>query len=229
MWNFKRDIYKQENELQVVVLQPFDYIIVTFQYTPPIGQDYDLDTITTFRYPSSVLSGTTLDNTIGFIPGTGVVGCGATSGANVPSGSNYTNGYLFWGGDDVNQTVSGTFGESVVISFKNLEISGITTSPDIIADLYAGWHSRTNVNNVTDPYPINIKYETFIGGVISKEIVGAVVTNRFVSTGTPVSPPQVSNLTQIISGKCGQGVDIKRKVASISFNLFTKVANVTFY
>lgn len=221
MRNFKKEIYKESILDNIQILDPFDYIIVTFQYTPPTGSDYDLDTLTTFRYPNSVLSGTQSNNTVGFIPGTGVIGCGA--GSAVPTTGNINTSYLYFGGDDVGQSQQGTFGESVLISFKNLETSGITTSSDIIVDMYAGWHSGTS------SYAINIKYETFIGGTISKEIVNGVTTNRFISTGVSVLPPQISPYTNIVTGNCGTGVDIKRKVASISFNLITKVSNITFF
>ena len=201
-------------------LDPFDYIIVTYQYNPPIGQDYDLDTLTTFRYPTSTLAGSTSSNTTGFIPGTGVVGCGAST--NIPIGSNYDTAYIYFGGDDVGQSVDGSFGESVVINFKNLENSGTLTSNNIIAELFSGWHSGTSV------YPISIKYETFIGGVISKEIVGGITTNRFVSTGTVVAAATISNPINIITGSCSSGVDIKRNVASISYNTITASASINF-
>lgn len=226
MWNFKKEIYKTSNktaESVTVALDPFDYIIITYQYTPPLGEDYDLDTLSTFRYSDSTLAGTNSNNTTGFIPGTGVVGCGVGGDGNIPIGSNFNNGYLFWGQDDVNQYIDGTYGESVIINFKNLELSGITNNPDIILDLYAGWHSGTIL------YPINIKYETFIGGTLSNEIVNGITTNRFVTTGTSVSTPQISNNINVPIGTCQQGVDIKKKVASIHYNLITNVSNIIFY
>jgi hypothetical protein len=102
----------------VVILDPFDYIIVTYQYNPDSGQDYDLDTMTTLRYPTSTITGVSMSNTLGFITNTGLVGCGSPFGATIPEG-NINNAYLAFGGDDVVQTVAGAFGESVVINFKN--------------------------------------------------------------------------------------------------------------
>ena len=233
MFSLKKSIYKTRRiEESVVELDPFDYIIVTYQYTPPQGSDYDLDTITTFRYPTSTLTGTSASGLTGFIPGTGKVGCGTGNGnpdSVVPSGTTINTAYMVYGGDDSGQSIAGTFGESVVINFKNLDNANITTSDDIIVELYAGWHSGT-----IGPYPITVKYETFIGGTISREVVGGVTTNRYVTTGTSVSSPQISPPIQIIRGICGSGIEskangIKRHVASINYNLTTKVANVTFY
>lgn len=227
MNNFKRNIYKT-SESDVIILDSFDYIIVTYQYTPPSGEDYDLDTITALRYQSDTLSGTTSNNILGTLNNLPTTGC---------SGRFFTpntvsviqDSYLAWGGDDNIQTQEGTFGESVVINFKNLgttETGGIVTSNEVVVDLYAGWHSGTTL------YPINVKYETFIGGVISREIVSGIETNRFVTTGTSVSSPQISNLKNITLGICSAGIDgvnAKQKVASVFFNLLTKVARVEFY
>lgn len=221
--------YTVNVEAEAVELDPFDYIIATYQYDPPT--DYDLDTITTFRYPSSTLSGTNSNSISGFIPETGVVGCGTGKGSPdsvVPNGTNINTAYLVYGGDDVGQSVAGTFGESVVINFKNLKDANITTSPDVVVELFAGWQSGP-----VDSYPITIKYETFIGGTISREVVDGVTTNRYVSNGTSVSTPQISPPIEVIRGLCSAGIEsssngIKSKVASINFNLDTKVASVTF-
>jgi len=206
---------------QTVVLNNFDYIIVTYQYNPPTGLDYDLDTLTTFRYPTSTLSGTTSSNTTGFITGTGVVGCGAST--VIPIGRTFNNSYLYFGGDDAGQTVDGAFGESVVINFKNLANSGLLTSDDVIAELFAGWHSGPSV------YPISIKYETFIGGTISRYITpGGVITNRFISDGTVVVAATISDPINVIPGSCTTGVNTKRRMASISYNVVTDVASISF-
>ena len=226
MRSFKKNIYKtSESDSNIIILNPFDYIIVTYQYTPPSGQDYDLDTITALRYQSDTLSGTTSDNILGTLNNLPTTGCpGRFFTPNTISV--IKDSYLAWGGDDNVQTKEGTFGESVVINFKNLELSNITTSNDVVVDLYAGWHSGTTM------YPINVKYETFTGGIISREIVNSVETNRFVTTGTSVSSPQISNLKNITAGSCSAGVDgvnAKQKVASVFFNLLTKAARVEFY
>lgn len=236
MNRFKRNIYKT-SESQTVILDPFDYIIVTYQYTPPSGEDYDLDTITALRYQSGILSGTTSNNILGTLNNLPTTGC---------SGRFFTpntisviqDSYLAWGGDDNIQAQEGTFGESVVINFKNLgttETGGIVTSNDVVVDLYAGWHSGTIL------YPINIKYETFIGGVITREIVGGLETNRFVvdatvqnpgGTRVPITLSESPTPKNITSGNCSAGVDgsnAKQKVASVFFNLLTKVARVEFY
>ena len=209
---------------QTTVLSAFDYIIVTYQYAPPTGQDYDLDTLTTFRYPDSTLSGNYSSSTTGYVAGTGVVGCGTPSPSNVipTSGANMNTSYLFWGGDDNSQSVDGTYGESVVINFKNLETSGLLAETNVIAELFAGWHSGP-----AGAYPISIKYQTFIGGTISYEVIGGIQTNRFVSTGTVVAAA-TSVPISVISGNCGTGVSIKRNMASITYNTSTNAATVTF-
>ena len=233
-----------------VPLNPFDYIIVTYQYTPPLNHDYDLDTLSTFRYATGTLAGGGASTITGFIPGTGVVGCGTlASGADtgiglgywgtIPNGVNINSTYMLFGGDDSGQVGTGTFGESIVINFKNLDIANITTSDDIVVELFAGWHSRgdenyNDINFVNNPYPITIKFETFIGGVVSREIVGGITTNRYVTTGTSISGPQVSEPKEITPGSCGTGIqgdpnNFKQHVGSISYNLTTKVASVTFY
>lgn len=216
--------YPDEN---VVVLDPFDYIILTYQYTPPLGEDYDLDTLSTFRYPSSTLSGINASTTVGVIPGTGVVGCGASSQAadtTIPINVPINTAYMVYGGDDVDQTgTTSQFGESIVVNFKNLKDAGITTSPDVVVELFAGWQAGPS------DYPITVKYETFIGGTISLETVGGVISNRYVSTGTPVSAAQVSLPIPVPIGYCGNGVDIKKNVTSIFFNLDTKVSSVVFH
>ena len=207
---------------ETVILNNFDYIIITYQYNPPTGVDYDLDTLTTFRYPTSTLAGSSSSNTTGFIPGTGVVGCGA--GTIVPPTGTLNSAYLYFGGDDVSQSVDGAYGESVVINFKNLSTSGLLTSNDVIAEGFAGWHSGT-----AGPYPISIKYETFIGGTITRYTTpGGVLTNRFVSDGTVVAAATISDPINAITGNCGAGVDVKRRMASIAYNVLTDAASITF-
>jgi len=234
-----------------ILLSPFDYIIVTYEYNvptnpplpaPQIVYDYDLDTISTLKYPSSTITGATSATIAGFIPDTGVVGCGtgnAGDDAVVPSGTTINTAYLVFGGDDAGQSVAGSFGESVVINFKNLEDSGIL-DPDeniIIVELYAGWHSQKEDGILvpTEPYPINIKYETFIGGDITNYVLPPIPpgtpTNRYISDGTPSDPATNSAPITVISGVCNAGVtgiDPKRKMGSITYNRTTKVALITF-
>jgi hypothetical protein len=208
----------------VIILDPFDYIIVTFNYTPPLSQDFDLDSLTAIRPTNSVLSGGLSSvPPLGILPSTQIVGCG-TGNFSSPPQTTSQNSFLFWGGDDNNQNQDGTFGESVVINLKNLKNSGITTLSEVDIDLFAGWHS--NPNSV---YPITLKYETFTGGTITKEIVNGVTTNRFVTTGQSISRPQISNPINIISGTCGEGVDIKRKIGTIRCNLLTGDASISFF
>ena len=209
---------------QTTVLTAFDYIIVTYQYNPPVGVDYDLDTLTTFRYPNATLAGSTSSNTTGYVAGTGVVGCGTPSPSNVipTSGANMNTSYLYWGGDDNSQSVDGTYGESVVINFKNLETSGLLSQTNVIAELFAGWH-----DGPAGAYPISIKYQTFVGGTISPEVVGGITTNRFVSTGTVVAAA-TSIPISVISGNCSSGVSVKRNMASIAYDTITNAATVTF-
>ena len=205
---------------ETVILNNFDYAIITYQYNPPAGQDYDLDTFTGLRYSTSVLAGTNATDTTGLIPGTGLVGCGAPNAS--PAGGNENTSYLYFGGDDVGQEVDGTYGESVIINFKNLAASGLLTSNDIVAEGFGGWFSGTTA------YPASIKYETFIGGVISREVVGGIETNRFVSTGTVVAAATISDPINIISGGCGIGVSIKRRMFSIAYNVLTDAASISF-
>lgn len=217
-----------------VPLEPFDYMIITYQYNPPQGSDYDLDTLSTFRYANSgPITGATMAETAGFIPGTGTAGCGGDpcggDNSTMPLGSTINTAYMVYGGDDVDQSLDGTFGESIVVNFKNLKDANITTSNEIVVELYAAWQSGT-----LGPYPITLKYETFIGGTISQQVVGGVTTKRYVSTGIPVSGPQVSPEKQLTRGTCGSGVNgpsnnYKQHVASINYNLVTKVSSVIFH
>lgn len=215
-----------------VPLEPFDYIIFTYQYEPPQGVVYDLDTISTFRYAnSSPITGSTAASIQGFIPGTGVAGCGCipaySDNTTIPSNVNINSAYMVYGGDDSGQQTAGSYGESVVINFKNLKDANITTSNDIVVELYAGWHSNTA------SYPITLKYETFIGGIVSQEVVNGITTNRYVTTGTSVSSPQVSPPKTITKSNCTnggvEGTLAKQHVASINYNLVTKVASVIFH
>jgi hypothetical protein len=222
---------------QTVVLAPFDYIIVTYQYTPPVGLDYDLDTLTTFRYPESTITGVTSSTIAGFIPGTGVVGCGTSAqlaNSTIPSGGTINDSYLTFGGDDSGQSVDGAYGESVVINFKNLEDSGILdpTKNIIISELFAGWHEQEG--GYTD-YPIEIKYETYVGGTITNYILPPIPpgtpTNRYISDGTRPDPAATSSPIIAAQSGCSNGVTglyAKRKMASISYNRTTKAASVTF-
>ena len=227
MINIKKSVYRSSRVDDVVALEPFDYIIVTYQYDPPSGSDYDLDTLSAFRYATSTLTGIGSDSTQGMIPTLQAVGCGTNnyySGSVVPFGSTIGTSYMAYGGDDVGQNQAGAFGESIVINFKNLKDANITTSNDIVVELFAGWNSGPS-----GTYPITVKYETFTGGTVSQEIVGGVTTNRFVSTGTSVSAPQISGPITVEQVGCSAGVNYKTKVASISYNLLTKVSSVTFY
>ena len=194
--------------------------------------------MTTFRYSTSTLTGTDMDNISGFIPDTGVVGC--CSDGNlllVPNGSTINTSYLAYGGDDAGQEVDGAYGESVVINFKNLENSGIldskATQNIIVAELYSGWESQ---EGTYAPYEINIKYETFIGGVISAYTTPeGVITNRWVSNGTVVTNPTLSPDITNINALCCRGIQpavingpFKRHMASITYNRTTGAATITF-
>lgn len=200
MWNFKREIYKHSVEENTIVLDPFDYMIVTYQYDNSLGSR-DLDSATTFQN-----TGTVEDNKF--------VGCGQSAGYITPANTNtINNAYLFQAGDDVQNGL----GESIVINFKALELATISLNNDVRVELYAGW--------CQPPFSMaaNVSVTTYTGGIMS-------ITNNVITSNGVVNDSFTSNNFPVIAGCCGVNpLTGKTHVGTIYYNLVTKVSNVVFY
>lgn len=223
MWDFKRDIFRVENQNgilvdlcydaadpitacncgEVIVLDPFDYMIVTYQYR---SDDFtrDLDSATAFENTGNVIDGR-------------FVGCGQPGGYIVPAGRNINTAYLFQAGDDVGNGL----GESIVINFKNVENDAISANNDVRVELYAGWclHPPQVSGDLT-----NVSVTTYIGGTMT------IVNNVIISDGVVAQPPFVSSNISTIAGCCSTNpLTGKTHIGTIFYNLVTKVASVSFY
>jgi len=188
--------------VEPIVLDPFDYMIVTYNYDNSLG-NRDLDSATTFRN-----TGTVEDNKF--------VGCGQTSQYATPTPETLLNdAYLFQGGDD-NENGQG---ESIVINFKNLELANISVNNNVTVELYAGW--------CVEPASLttNVSVITYLGGTMSITPGGNTIT----STGTVVATFSSTDIP-VISGCCGvDPILLKTHIGTISYNLVTKVSSVVFY
>jgi hypothetical protein len=223
MWDFKRDIFRVENQNgilvdlcydptdstlacdcgETVILDPFDYMIVTYQYR---FDDFrrDLDSATAFQNTGNVIDSR-------------FVGCGQPGGYIVPAGRNINTAYLFQAGDDVGNGL----GESIVINFKNVETDAISLNDNVRVELYAGWclHAPQQSGDIT-----NVSVTSYSGGTMS------IVNNVVISDGTIVDGPFVSNNIPVISGCCSVNpVTQKTHIGTINYNLATKVSNISFY
>lgn len=224
MWDFKRDIFRVENQNgilvdlcydatdpisacdcgQVVVLDPFDYLIITYQYR---SDDFrrDLDSATGFANTGSVED-------------TKFVGCGQNSGYITPTGRNINNAYLYQAGDDVGNGL----GESIVVNFKQLELDNVSVNDEVRVELYAGWCPGHGTQ--TFPDNANVSVTSYSGGTMT------ITNNVITSTGTIIDGPFESNNIPIILGCCSVNpVTAKTHVGTIHFNLATKVSNISFY
>ena len=203
MLNFKREIYKHSVEENTVVLDPFDYMIVTYQYR---FDDFrrDLDSATTFQN-----TGTVEDNKF--------VGCGQPAGYITPANTNtINNAFLYQAGDDAGNGL----GESIVINFKALELAGISLNNDVRVELYAGWclHNTQVSGDVS-----NVSVTTYTGGTMT-------ITNNVITSNGVVNDSFTSNNFPVIAGCCSANpLTGKTHVGTIYYNLVTKVSNVVFY
>jgi hypothetical protein len=213
MFSLKKSIYKTRRIEEVVQLDPFDYMIITYIYDPPAQGSGDLDSATRFA------------NT-GSIEDSKWVGCGF--GYRTPLGSTPINSsYLYQPGDD---SQDGT-GESIVVNFKNIEDAGILTNQDITVELYAGW-CNPNENRTT-----NISITTYEGGTLSLNglvvLSDGVIKDQFIQNNLPVRYSSTfprSCCDYDYDSNDIQSMDaMKTHVATVNYNTITKVASVTFY
>jgi hypothetical protein len=195
---------------EVVQLEEFDYMIATYSY---FNGGYDLDSATHFA------------NT-GTIEDTKIIGCGQTMAWSGDSTEPYitptmttpiNQAYLYQHGDDSGDGL----GESILINFKNLELSGISQNNDVQVELYAGWCSPP------DPAVANITITTYVGGTltITNNIItsNGTVINQFTNSDIPVLylPNEVTC--------CSSPISARTHVGTVYYNLVTKIATVTFY
>ncbi len=211
MKNFKRNIYRLsepeceitgtavERAAEVIVLDPFDYMIVTYQYDNSLGSR-DLDSATAFY------------NT-GTVEDAKWVGCGQSRYITPTNSNTINNAYLFQAGDDV----SNGLGESIVINFKNLELAGISVNNDVRVELYAGW--------CVAPIPMvtNVSATTYIGGTMS------ISANVITSNGTVKDSFTSNDVPARMGCCGASPLTGKTHIGTIYFNLVTKVSSVVFY
>jgi hypothetical protein len=201
MKHFKKNIYRSTIDDDVVTLDPFDYMIVTYKYDPSPSLP-DLDSATCFQNTGTIEDGK-------------FVGCGQGHYAT-PSDIGYdiNTAYLFQPGDDV----SNGLGESIVISFKNLDAAGISLNNDVRVELYAGWCDAPASQKA------RVTVTTYTGGTMT------LVDNTVVSDGTIIDGPFDSGEVPVIYGCCSTNpVTGKTHIGTIHFNLVTKVSSVIFY
>lgn len=224
MWDFKRDIFRVENENgilvdlcydptdstlacdcgETVILDPFDYLIVTYQYR---SDDFvrDLDSASVFANTGSVED-------------TKFVGCGQNGGYITPNSTRtINNAYLYQAGDDVGNGL----GESIVVNFKQLELDNVSVNDDVRVELYAGWclHGSQQSGDLT-----NVSVTSYSGGTMT------IVNNVVVSDGQIIDGPFVSNNIPVIAGCCSTNpLSGKTHIGTIHYNLATKVSNISFY
>lgn len=201
MFSLKKSIYKTRRIEDVVALDPFDYMIVTYFYNNiPISPNRDLDSRTAFSN-----TGTAEDYKW--------VGCGQNGGYITPNSSATINSaFLYQPGDDNGNGQ----GESILINFKNLEQSGLNPNNEVKVELEAGWCREPSTGPVCD-----VRVRTYIGGTLT--ITNQVITSdgalqqEFTKTAIPV----------VSSGGCCTA-NAKTKIGIIDYNFTTGVASVTF-
>jgi hypothetical protein len=200
MWAFKQNIYKAKREDSVVILDPFDYMIVTYSYATDFTRD--LDSATAFAN-----TGTVEDNK--------PVGYNQSGYVTPFSYTPLNNAYLYQNGDDTGNGL----GESIVINFKNLELAGISLNNDVRVELYAGW---CLIPPQISGDVASVSVTTYSGGTISLPPPplntinsNGVIKDQFIHTNFPVIE--------------GCGSNPKTHIGTIYYNLVTKIASVVFY
>src|SRR5689334_15695833 len=121
MWNFKKNIYQTEST--VIVFNPFDYMVVSFNYTSPTNGT-DLDLMVYYTGTGTVWDG----DAVGYnqIPNDVKIPTNATAD---------TNAYLWWANDDV--TSPGV--EAVVLGVKAFTDNVVVAGSTVDIALRAGW------------------------------------------------------------------------------------------
>lgn len=185
-------------------------------------------------------------DTVSYITGSGMpsvdnqaVGCGYVGGSSytysvpaqgsqpsyvgegriVPAGSTQGSCYMNWAGDDV----SNGRGESILFEFERLRLSG-TSNPSVSAYIRAGWCSGQNTGILGNVVAVEVT--TYKGGQISSP---PERPNTIVSTGTVVQRLRYT-YTELNTACCGGlalGAD-KHLVATINYNLNTRISTITF-
>lgn len=126
----------------VVPLDPFDYLVITYSWTSDDGTD--LDTFTGF-----INTGTAYDNLW--------VGYGQANNPVIPTGGTVTNSYLYWAGDN-----TGVGNESILTSFKNF-VDNNPSAPNLVqVRMNAVWWGSRLAGNVT------VAITTYLGGTMSQ-------------------------------------------------------------
>ena len=201
MRGFKKDIYRSSGEEEdVIVLDPFDYMIVTYKYDLESFHT-DLDSATSF------FNATTQNGRW--------VGCGQNNGYITPNNSYGINeAYLYQHGDDNNNG----HGESIVVNFKNIRDAGLILDDLAIVELYAGWCASTTRGTCT------VSATTYIGGTMS------FIENVIVSNGTVANPPANSGDIHCQFGCCSTPpLTGKTHIGTIRYNYLTQIVSVEYY
>lgn len=175
MIHFKKNIYRSR-ENDIIVFDPFDYMVVNFTYTSP-ADGADLDLMVYYEGTGTIWD---LD----------AVGYNQTPNAiKIPTDATPdANAYLWWANDDV----SSPGVEAVVLGVKSFVDNVPVVGDTLNITLRAGWFNARGTGNVA----VNLK--TYLGGTMSKvgtDIIntgGVLVNNESKTINVLTTPGHVS-------------------------------------
>lgn len=199
MNSFKKNIFKS-SEAEILVFDPFDFMVVRFTYTKPTdGTDLDI----MVYYDGT---GTIYDkDAVGFnqLPNATKIPTDATPD---------TDAYLWWASDDV-ALPAGECVEAVVVGLDNFNTSEIVIGDIINVYLRVGWY------NMIGGGTVDIELQTYLGGTMSK------VGTNIINTGGVLVDTQAKTAT--VTSGVGQVTEAHSDlVGSISYNKITKIATL---
>ena len=186
---FKKNIFRT-SEAEVLVFDPFDYMVVRFTYTKP-EDGTDLDIMVYYDGTGTVYD----KDAVGFnqVPNATKIPTDATPD---------TDAYLWWASDDVSLPV-GECVEAVVIGINKFNTSETTVGTTIDTYLRVGWYNTIGGGTV------DVELKTYLGGTMSKvgtDIIntgGVLVGNQIktvsVTSGTGQVTEVNSNLVGVIT------------------------------
>ena len=198
MNNFKKNIYKQSVSDSIIFNDPFDHMVVRFNYTKPINGT-DLDIMVYYANTSTIYD---LD-AVGYnqLP----------NNIKIPSNSTLdANSYLWWALDDFASPL-GPCVEAVVIGINKFVNDVPVVSNYIDIELRAGWYGSMGNGN------IEVSLTTYLGGVMS--VSGTDIIN---TGGIPY--PSKSKSAIITSENLQVTYSHSNLVGTIRYNKIDKTA-----
>ena len=189
MNSFKKNVFKY-SEAEILVFDPFDFMVVRFTYTKP-EDGTDLDIMVYYDGTGTIYD----KDAVGYsqVPNPIKIPADTTPDADA---------YLWWASDDVGLP-AGECVEAVVIGINKFNVTEITAGTTISTYLRVGWFNTIGGGTA------DVELKTYLGGTMSKvgtDIIntgGVLVDNQTktvnVTSGTGQVTEANSNLVGVVT------------------------------